>query len=160
MINETRSYESLDKKDLEKLKDLAIDEHKRFFEKNPHLRPQFEKTLVGICLCQGAASHYLDPSVGIKDFDIWHFYIEHRSRQFPYRAHRRIPAGHNGKPIDFLKRAIPKRLCNSSADDPGQTIMEYLLERNTYTKKKLLKKAVIGLFPDGILGKVLWTGEK
>jgi hypothetical protein len=33
------------------------------------------------------------------------------------------------------------------------------LERNTYTKKLLLKKAIIGLYPNKILGKVIWNGE-
>ena len=113
---------------------------------------------IGICLCQGAASHYLSRNVGIKDFDIWHFYVEDNSINFPYRAHKRIENGYKGKPIDFLKRAIPKHIYDSYSDDPGQIIMKYLLERNINTKNLLLKKAIIGLFPDKIFGKVLWEG--
>ena len=154
-----RLFDRLTDYDLEKLKELALDEHENFFRRNPHLKVAYYYSLVGICLCQGAASHYLDPNVGIKDFDIWHFYVEHGSVKFPYRAHKRIEDGYKGKPIDFLKRAIPKDIHDSYFNDPEQAIMEYLFERNTKTKKLLLKKAIIGLFPNKIFGKVLWKGE-
>jgi hypothetical protein len=36
--------------------------------------------------------------------------------------------------------------------------MKYMLERNTKTKKELLKKAILGLHPDIVFGKVLWEG--
>ena len=68
-----RSYFSLTINDLKKLKKLALKEHEEFFKRNPHLKSAYYNSLIGICLCQGAASHYLNPSVGIKDFDIWFF---------------------------------------------------------------------------------------
>lgn len=144
---------------MKKLKDLGLKEHEEFFKRNPHLKDAYYNSLIGIVLCQGAASHYLNPKVGIKDFDIWHFYVENENVNFPYRAHKRIKKGYIGRPIDFLKRAISKRIYQLYPNDPGKVIMEYLLERNTVTKKLLLKKPVIGLFPDNIFGKVLWEGE-
>ena len=152
-------YDRLTEHNLEQLKELALKEHKEFFERNPHLKNIYCNSLIGICLCQGAASHYLNPNVGIKDFDIWHFYVENTSTNFPYRAHKRIETGYKGKPIDFLKRAISKEIYDSFSNEPKQVIIEYLLERNTNTKKLLLKKAIIGLYPNEIFGKVLWKGK-
>jgi len=157
--NIERLYDPLTINDLKKLKDLGFKEHEEFFKRNPHLKEAYYNSLIGIVLCQGAASHYINPNVGIKDFDIWHFYVEDENINFPYRAHKIIENGHKGMPIDFLKRAIPKRIYQLYPNDPIKIIMEYLFERNTKTKNFLLKKAIIGLFPDNIFGKVLWEGE-
>ncbi|EDP76478.1 hypothetical protein [Hydrogenivirga sp. 128-5-R1-1] len=157
--NIERLYEPLKINDLKKLKYLGFREHEEFFKRNPHLKEAYYNSLIGIVLCQGAASHYLNPKVGIKDFDIWHFYVEDENINFPYRAHRRIENGYKGRPIDFLKRTIPKSVYQLYSNDPGEVIIRYLLERNTKTKNLLLKKAVIGLFPDNIFGKVLWKGD-
>ena len=159
MTDIKRLYDPLTINDLEKLKELALREHEEFFERNPHLKSALYNSLIGICLCQGAASHYLNPKVGIKDFDIWHFYVEDNNIAFPHRAHKRIENGYKSKPIDFLKRAIPKYIYNSYTNAPERIIMSYLFKRNTKTKNLLLKKAIIGLFSDKIFNKVLWKGE-
>jgi len=159
MTSEERLYDLLDINDLERLRKLALKEHEFFFERNPHLSKAYYNSLIGICLCQGAASHYLNPTVGIKDFDIWHFYLENEKVNFPYRAHKILENGYRSKPIDFLKRGIPKYINKLTPDDQGRIIINYLLERNTKTKGFLLKKAIIGLYPDKIFGKVLWKGE-
>ncbi len=159
MTNEERLYDPLSIKDLKRLKELALEEHKNFFERNPHLHKAYYNSLIGICLCQGAASYYLCPTIGIKDFDIWHFYLENEMVNFPYRAHKRIENGYKGKPIDFLKRAIPKYIYDSNLNSPERIIMDYLSKKNIKTKKLLLKKAIIGLYPDKIFNKVLCKGE-
>lgn len=161
MTNDTeRLYEPLTIKDLEKLKELGLKEHEEFFERNPHLKEAYYNSLIGIALCQGAASHYLNPKVGIKDFDIWHFYVEDENTNFPNRAKKSIENGYKGRRIDFLKRAIPKNIYQKYPDDPEKVIMEYLFQRDTKTKNLLLQKAIIGLYPDKIFSKVLWEGEK
>lgn len=161
MTVEERSYDPITEEDLEKLKALALKEHEVFFKRNPHLKVAYYNSLIGICLCQGAASHYLNPTkkIGVKDFDIWHFYVESSKTNFPYRAHKVIINGHKSKSIDFLKRAIPQDIYDLSPKDPKQIIMNYLLEKNTKTKKLLLKKAVIGLHPKKIFGEAIWQGE-
>lgn len=159
MTSTERIYTTLTKKDLEHLKELALKEHENFFVRNPHLKDAYYTSLIGICLCQGAASYYINSKVGIKDFDIWHFYLNNESIAFPYRAHKRIINGYKGRPIDFLKRAIPKNLYELYPGESDKIILEYLLERNTKTKKLLLEKAIISLFPDEIFGKVIWRGE-
>jgi len=159
MANVERLYVPLAMDDLKQLRGLALKEHKQFFRRNPHLKRAYCNSLIAICLCQGAASHYLNSRVGIKDFDIWHFYVENESINFPYRAWKRIENGYKEKPIDFLKRAIPRSLFGAYPNSPERVILEYMFTRNTLTKTLLLKKAVIGLFPNEIFGKVLWKGE-
>lgn len=144
------------RRDLGRLRDLAVEEHASFFKRNPHLRAEYRGALVAICLCQGAALHYLNPRSRLEDFDIWHFYWESQRQPFPYRAHAR--GKYQGKRVDFLKRAIPGEL-RRVPPDPGQAILEYLKRQDTTTKRKLVEKAVIGLFPHTLFGKVLWTGE-
>jgi hypothetical protein len=154
-----RSYFPLTIDDLRQLKELALKEHDDFFRRNPHLEKAYRNSLIAICLCQGAALHYINPTVGVKDFDIWHFYIENESTPFPYRAWKRIENGYRGKPIDFLKRAIPRHIYEKHIDEPDRAVLEYLLARNTITKRLLLKKAIIGLYPDKIFSKILWRGD-
>lgn len=154
-----RIYTKLDLNDLKALQKLALEEHEEFFKRNRHLKDAYYDSLVGIALCQGAASHYINSSVGIKDFDIWHFYAENKDIGFPYRAHKSIENGYKNRSIDFLKRAINQKLCENYSNNPKQSIMEYLFERNTITKRILLKKAIIGLFPKEIFGEVMWKGE-
>jgi len=158
-MNTGRSYEPLTVDDLKQLRELALEEHKQFFKRNPHLKNAYKGSLIAICLCQGAASHYVNSKVGVKDFDIWHFYVENEKVNFPYRAWKRIENGYRGKPIDFLKRAVPKKLFELHLNNPERIIIEYLSERNTKTKRMLLKKAVVGLFPDKIFDKILWRGQ-
>lgn len=146
----------LERKDLRNLRDLALKEHKSFFKRNPHLEPAYGNSLIGICLCQGAASHYLNPKVITNDFDIWHFYLADEEQNFPNRAHKK--AEYRNVPIDYLKRAIPEKLYTACRRKPERVIVEYLKQRKTRTKE-LLDKAIIGLFPERLFDKVIWTGK-
>lgn len=85
---------------------------------------------------------------------MWHFYVENPRSQFPYRAHFRTQ--YIGRRVDFLKRSIPRPFAKSRT--AGESILCYLLERDTKTKRKLLIKAVVGLYPKPIFGRVLWRG--
>ena len=155
-----RSYWRLTKGDLKELKDLAYKEHREFFKRNPHLKASFHNSLIGICLCQCAASHYLNSAIGIKDFDIWHFYRENKNSRFPYRAHKSIEKGYKKRGIGFLKRAIPQHICRLSPSEPSRIILNYLCQEDNRTKKELLKKAIIGLWPSDIFGHILWRGKQ
>lgn len=158
MRDPDRLYDRLTKEDLNRLRELALQENDDFFRRNDHLHAAYGNSFIDACLCQGAASHYVNPKVGVKDFDIWHFYVEHSDVAFNPRAHRRLEDGYRGKAVDFLKRAIPQRICAGRADDAGRVIMDYLNETDTETKQKLLEKAIVGLAPGAIFGYVLWKG--
>ncbi|MGI0080860.1 MAG: hypothetical protein ACRECH_14710, partial [Nitrososphaerales archaeon] len=101
-------------------------------------------------MCQGAATHYVKPAEypKLKDFDIWHFYVEVPSVRFPYRSHKRLQNGYLGRQVDFLKRAIPKAVADNYRGAPSRIIMEYLKQGDTETKRRLLKKVIICLYPD------------
>jgi hypothetical protein len=145
----------LEKGDLQQLRDLALREHDDFFKRNPHLKRSYHNSLIGICLCQGAALHYLDHKTGIADFDIWHFYLVDDRQNFPYRAHKVDKQGYRGIKIDYLKRAIPRKLYLSNDRKPEKAIVEFIRTRKTKTKT-LLDKAIIGLYPADSFGTVFW----
>lgn len=159
-MNTDRLFEPLTESDLQPLREIALAEHSAFFARNPYLEAAYAGHLIGICLCQGAASHYLDPRIGVKDFDIWFFYREDPRARIPHRARKRVPDGPKGRPIDFLRRAIPAPVAERYADDPAGAIMAYLLQRDTATKRALLQKAVVGLAPDALFGRILWRGTE
>lgn len=140
--------------DLEELKKLAVKEHVEFFNRNPHLKSPFFNALIGICIYQYAASGCIYPELGVKAFDIWHFYRENGSINFPNRVHRINEDGYNGKRIDYLKRGIPRYICDLSPGQPGRIISNYVQEQKEY-KIKSQEKEIFGLWPESIFGKLL-----
>ena len=55
MISE-RSYERIEKKDLEKLLKLAIEDREDFFTRYPRWKKLYSNRIICIALCQGAAN--------------------------------------------------------------------------------------------------------
>lgn len=156
-----RIYEILNITDLRELRDLAVEERALFFERNPHLIKYREK-LIAVCLCQGAALHYVNQKNGVKDFDIWYFYKDLAALRYPYRAlrHTFINLPKFGtKPVDLLGRTIDSSIVKVALGEPSVCIQEYLQARRTTTARKLSEKAVIGLYPDHILGKTIWPKQ-
>lgn len=136
-----RTYEILNSKDLERLRDIVLKEQEDFFKRNPKFTG-YRNRLIGICLCQGAAAHYIDKQAGIQDFDIWFFYKAEKDNLMWVRKRRSIKTAYLNKRIDFLKRAIPEELCN--LENAGEIIKNYLLVSKQKTPKFLLEKAGIG----------------
>jgi hypothetical protein len=56
MAKSERLYDSLTKKDLKQLRELAVKEHEEFVKRNPGLKSAYYTSLIGICLCQGGFS--------------------------------------------------------------------------------------------------------
>jgi len=137
---------------------------------------EFIKHLATIALCQGAANHYavthgyasryLDPQKnGVKDIDIWYFFKKIKSKLFHpmWKQHRDLgiskfgksPSDHGylGRRIDFFGRSIPlydeesidKAICNWLRNGKCKSSAHYLYQ-----------KAVVGLYPDSCLGKIIW----
>jgi hypothetical protein len=50
---------------------LAAECEAGLFGRNPRGAGRY----AGRLLCQGAALHYLDGRTGVKDFDVWSFYL-------------------------------------------------------------------------------------
>src|SRR4051794_9230874 len=88
-----RSLEVIDDDDLTRLASVALQDLTALFARNDALRRLYAKRLLCIALCQGAALHYIDGRNGVKDFDLWAFFAEHKQRVFPYRRHAREDFG-------------------------------------------------------------------
>lgn len=160
-----RSYKKLTLDDLRRLQRTARREFAAFFERNAHLRAPYESRLLAIALCQGAAKHYLDGVNGVKDIDIWFFFRESPGMRFPSRWLKvgdeafngfgvhpdDVAKGWQGRQIHVLGRAI-----ESDATDPCVCISSYLSKSKTTTACMLAEKAVIGLWPEELFGKVIW----
>ena len=118
-------------------------------------------------LCQGAAMHYHDKVNGIKDFDIWYFYPFNKTH-LPYRTiwnwdyknpkfgREPLNSGYTGRRVDVLVRSIK----NSILEDPINSIHQFLLSGKTTSSRELAKKAVVMLYPESLLGKVIWYKKK
>jgi hypothetical protein len=159
VIETDRIYVPITNDTLRRLQYLGLAEHEAFFARNPHLRDLYAEGLVAICLCQGAALPLLTGTSGVKDFDIWHFYRAVPGERFPYRARLRCWDTDLQRPVDYLKRVIPGEIVDQHRGDPAHTAMSYLRQRDTVTKRLLLQKPVVGLFPESLFGQTLWRGD-
>lgn len=122
---------------------------------------------IAVALCQGAAMHFYDHTNGIKDFDIWFFYPFNRRQLTPraiwrwdyvnpkFGRHPSIP-NYKGRKVDVLVRSIR----NHTANDPIETIRQYLKFEKTKSSRELAKKAVVILFPTPLLGQVIWYKQE
>ena len=125
---------------------------------------------IATTLCQGAALHYVNKKNGIKDFDVWFFYAEHSKLTYPYRALKKVDSklvkfgrssrdiawSFEGRRVDLMGREIDSDIIKSNNHDPITCIREYLTRSRTESATKLAEKAVVGLHPNNILGKVIW----
>lgn len=55
-----------------------------------------------------------------------------------------------------MGRTIDIDIVKRNNGDPRNCIIKYLERGRTETSRALAKKAVVGLWPDAILGKVIW----
>lgn len=161
-----RSPEIITKPDLKKLLELASQDMEEFFVRNPKYKKDYEGKESLIALCQGGALHYIDKKNGVKDFDVWFFYPK-KELQLPYRRRGVVDFGkskfgkhpkvikYEGRTIDVLMRSDS----NFNRTSPEKGIEKYLDAQTTNTAKKLSQKAVIGLYPESVFGKVLWPKD-
>lgn len=159
-----RSKEKINKADLKKLRELAYTDIEQFFERNPIYKRPYKGKEVLVALCQGAALHYIDGKNGVKDFDVWFFYPRKESG-LPFRRrgvadfgpskfgrHPNTKPGYVGRTVDVLMRS---EQCFSK-QGPESGLARYLSKPKTKTAKLLGQKAVIGLYPENVFGRVLW----
>lgn len=60
--------------------------------------------------------------------------------------------------FDFMKKQIALEFVNRN--NPESTVRGYLEHASTSTSKHLAQKAVIGLYPEDLFAKVIWSGRK
>jgi hypothetical protein len=159
------SKELITTSDIEKLLEFSLRELDDFTTRNPSSKLARVRPLA-ICLCQGAALHFINQGDGIKDFDIYFFYED-----FYARAIKRVDSssifekfgvwkedwnrGFKGRRIDFCRRKIGKI---EGTESIKEKLVDFLSENKTDTARNLAKKAVIGLWPKEIFKNVIWQG--
>lgn len=160
-----RSYLAIDLEDLQRLAEIARADREELFTRNAHLARCYRDRVICVALCQGAALHFVDTTVGINDFDVWTFFRAHEAGPFPPRRRVERDFGNpkfgrssdrpdfDGKRVDLIGRSIPAA-CD---EDPASTIQHYLVSQRTRSARCLAEKALIFLEPGKLVGKVVWN---
>jgi hypothetical protein len=153
-----RSFVQIRPADLRRLDEIAREDLDNFFRESP-IYAVYRDRLLMTCLCQGAAQHWVDNSHGVKDFDVWAFFMAHPDRPFPARRRKardfqdgrfgRHPAdeGYTGRRVDILGRSV----MHSRERDPVQSVLAWLTG-STVSAKHLRRRPVV-LLP---LGEVIY----
>ena len=161
-----RAKTPIRKKDLARLSRIAEDDLQAFYDRGDPKRRDFASRFLCRALCQGGAWHYLDPSHGLKDFDVFTFFARSGARQFPPRRHGRADFGrpsrfgrhpddqdYEGRRVDLFGRSIEHR----KAEDFADSLRRYLRERRTATAHHLSRKPVVLIDPPERRGEVIWN---
>jgi hypothetical protein len=130
-----------------------------------------------ICLCQGAALHYVAPhggvatdrKGGVNDFDVWGFFRDrpNHHRPFPPRRHGFQDFGPSkfgrnpydkprftGRRVDLFGRSIEKQ----RSETPVRTLQRYLREGRKPSARRLAERPVVVLWPSEQRGQIIWKG--
>jgi hypothetical protein len=166
-IRRYRSFEKITRADLARLADLALADLRSLFKRKRHSQVYADRLML-MCLCQGAAQHYLHGDRGINDFDVWAFFRQHPKCVFPYRRHGfadfgpsrfgRYPkdkARFTGRRVDILGRSLPV------LGNEGSTaaLQRYLREAPRGSSPwYLAQRPVVILWPASMRGRVIWNG--
>lgn len=117
--------------------------------------------------------HFVDGKNGVKDFDIYSFYVPSSKRgnnrisrlgrvlinrdsklsKFGKDAHYKE---YVGKKVDLMMREIDEDIIRDNNREPAKCIAAYLERGRTQTARFLSRKAVVGLYPKKIFRKVIW----
>ncbi len=163
------SKEKIEDDDLHQFAEIALN----VLSSTPYGR-NYEASLITIALCQGGANHYMvtngyarryfDPRKnGLKDIDIWFFFRKqgfhpmwHRTRDFgPSKfGHNPEEINYIGRRMDFYGRSIP-----SLTGDTIKSALERWIRSGVPNSSPwyLFQKAVVAIFPEDIIGNVLWV---
>lgn len=163
-IVQVRSFEKLTIEDLHRVKELAIEDLKGFYERRSVTGRLYADRLIALCLCQGAAEHFVRPGHGVKDFDVWAFFSSHPVRAFPYRRRGtadfgpsrlgRHPddTGFAGRRVDVIGRSLQVR----DNQFGMEAVREWLYGGRTQSARLISLRPVVILAPERYSGKVLW----
>lgn len=159
-----RSFERITRADLRRLGEIAAADRESLFRRRPETGRLYRDRLLGVALCQGAALHFVNGTNGVKDFDVWSFYVQHPERPFPYRRNGTADFGHPkfgaspgcehfvGRRVDLLGRSL--RLLG--APEPVSAIRSWLAEARTDSAMYLAQKAVVMIEPSHLIATVVW----
>ena len=160
-----RSDKPIRDKDLQRLGELACKDLNDLFRRKPDKSGRYKGRLKMLCLCQGAAEHFVYGKRGVKDFDVWAFFSKSPGLpQFPHRRRGQVDFGlprfgrhrddenFEGRRVDVIGRAIK---CDNKA--PEKCVLEWLEGKKTKSAKLIAERPVVVIYPKGLRGKVIWT---
>jgi hypothetical protein len=157
-----RPFERLTRDDLARLSTVARNVLDQKVSRTP-VGGRYKERLVMLVLCQGWALHYVDGKNGIKDLDVWAFFRAGLPKPFPWRSiwradfglshlgHDPAEQGYSGRRIDVIGRSI---ITGPDTDD-AEAIRRWL-HHGRGSAMHLVKRPVIGIFPEEYLGKLIW----
>ena len=158
-----RSWATIEPHHLRRLAGIAISDLEDFFRRSRETGNLYRDRLILICLCQGAAGHFVHRDRGVKDFDVWAFFREHPKRPFPYRRHGRRDFGpsrfgrhpgdehRRGRGVDLFGRSIPCR----DGQDRYDCVREWICGRGN-SSREIAKSAVVVIHPEEEVGSIVW----
>lgn len=159
-----RSFEKIALSDLHRLAQLAIQDLNGLFERKAHSAKHRDRLMV-LCLCQGAAQHFVHGDRGVQDFDVWAFFSAGSEGAFPARRRGKVDFGlsrfgsnpedgpsFKGRRVDIIGRSIDHR----PSETPEAAVRRYLKSRKTESAKLLAERPVIALTPKEKAGHVIW----
>lgn len=165
MRESDRSLARIERSDLLRLAALAAQVEAGLFARHPGGAGRYAGRLLCRALCQGAALHYLDGKNGVKDFDVWSFYVALGDGPFPYRwrgtadfgpsrfgRYPGDPPSYAGRRVDLLGRSLPV----PPDADPAAVLRDYLSAARTESARALAAKAVILIAPEHAIGERVW----
>ncbi len=102
---------------------------------------------------------------GIRDIDIWFFFEESEKVKMPHirnmlKSIDMDLLGLGNRKIDFLKKAVGKRIDGFTIELPKESVIKYITTKGTSTANHLKRKSVVGLYPKAIEGEVLWSVKR
>jgi hypothetical protein len=155
-----RRHEPLTLDHLKLFASWAQDEHEAFFRRRPHQRARYADRFLFAALCQGAGLHFVNGTNGVKDIDFYQFYHQHPEHRMmsrgPFSRNRDVP-GFGVRTVDWLRTVVPDAFVKT---DISELVSGFLSAPPTANAKHLRKKAVVGLVPEDIFGRVLWQCEE
>lgn len=161
-----RSSAQIETHHLRKLADLAMSDLTDLFAQYPQTGDRYRNRLMLLCLCQGAAKHFVHRDHGVKDFDVWAFFSKHPEGPFPYRrrgkrdfGRSRFGAspsdeGYRGRRVDVLGRSIP---CVDGRE-PVDCVRDWLM-RGSKSAREVAKSPVVVIRPTADIGSIIWNPE-
>jgi hypothetical protein len=162
-----RSYERIAPDELTRLAQIALDDFADLFRRKSHAS-RYADRLRLVCLCQGAAQHYVHHDRGVQDFDLWGFFEEVPGHPFPFRRRGKCDFGPSkfgrnpddggafkGRRVDVIGRSI-NMPTNESAIE---AVQRYLREARTTSARLLAERPVVVVWPSEHCGRVIWDTQ-
>ena len=159
-----RSYERMRVDDLRGLAIIALKHLDAFVEEHRENYGWCENHLLLVCLCQGAAEHYVRGERGIKDFDVWTFFeVQAGEKPFPWRRHGtedfgpsryggvgRNPRdkGFTGRRIDVFGRSIARHAEQATED----AVLKWVRSKRR-SAQHIVTRPVVVLYPERECGR-------